>query len=57
MFTGIITDLGRVAHRAHPIAGATDVQFKIETHFDMTDVALGASIACNGCCLTVTAKG
>jgi riboflavin synthase len=48
MFTGIITDIGRV--RA-VIPG--DTRFEIETGLPLGDVALGASIACSGACLTV----
>lgn len=54
MFTGIITDIGRV--RAVN-AKAGDRHFEIETRFDMDNVAIGASIACAGACLTVVEKG
>jgi riboflavin synthase len=58
MFTGIITDVGLVRSVAVPASGnAADRQFVIATRFDMNGVELGASIACNGCCLTVTEKG
>lgn len=57
MFTGIITDLGRIADVANPVPGAADRRFRIATRFPLAEVALGASIACNGCCLTVTEKG
>jgi len=53
MFTGIITDVGRVA----TIEKRGDTRFTIETRFDMEGVALGASIANNGVCLTVVEKG
>lgn len=56
MFTGIITDIGRIAERVDQGA-AGDRLFVIETSYDTTTVDLGASIACNGCCLTVTDKG
>ncbi len=52
MFTGIITDIGRV--RAVERRG--DTRFVIATAFDMADVAIGASIACSGACLTVVEK-
>ena len=52
MFTGIITDLGRV--RSHEARG--DHRFVIETAFDLESVDIGASIACSGCCLTVVEK-
>ena len=53
MFTGIITDLGRV----RSVEERGDTRFVIATAFDMESVAIGASIACNGCCLTVVEKG
>jgi riboflavin synthase len=46
MFTGIVTDIGTVAARD----GTT---LKIASHYDPASVALGASIACEGCCLTI----
>lgn len=54
MFTGIITDLGRV-RRVERKGG--DARFEFATAYDMDSVAIGASIACNGVCLTVIAKG
>jgi riboflavin synthase len=57
MFTGIITDLGRITEVANPVPGAADRRFRIATKFRMAEVAMGASIACNGCCLTVMQKG
>ncbi|KAA0681487.1 riboflavin synthase [Roseomonas genomospecies 6] len=53
MFTGIITDVGRV--RAVERQG--DTRFTVETAFDMETVPIGASIANNGVCLTVVEKG
>ena len=53
MFTGIITDLGRV-RRIEP---SGDTRFTIETGYDTDTIALGASIAHNGCCLTVIEIG
>ena len=53
MFTGIITDLGRV--RAVEQRG--DTRFSFETAYDTGPIALGASIACSGACLTVVDKG
>jgi riboflavin synthase len=54
MFTGIITDLGRVRvlDRRGP-----DARIVIETAYDTGAIALGASIACSGPCLTVVDKG
>ena len=53
MFTGIVTDLGKV----RAITPRGDTRIEIETHFDMKSVDIGASIACSGACLTVVEKG
>jgi riboflavin synthase len=53
MFTGIITDIGRVA--AVRRAPGADTRVSIACSYDLSTVALGASIACSGVCLTVTA--
>jgi riboflavin synthase len=53
MFTGIITDVGRV----RAVLPGGDTGFSIATAYDTSDIALGASIACAGACLTVTGKG
>jgi riboflavin synthase len=55
MFTGIITDIGRVRAVA-PAAEAADTRFEIETAYDTGTIELGASIACSGACLTVVDK-
>jgi riboflavin synthase len=56
MFTGIITDIGVV--RAVTAEGAgRDRRFEINTAYDTGRIALGASIACSGPCLTVVEKG
>ncbi len=47
MFTGIITDLGIVR-------GADRGRFRIGCGYDAASITIGASIACDGCCLTVT---
>jgi len=52
MFTGIITDVGRV-QRLRRTGGGLDLT--IATAFDSNELALGASIACSGVCLTVVA--
>jgi riboflavin synthase len=54
MFTGIVSDVGRIAavsdgDRLHRI--------RIETAYDPASIAIGASIACSGPCLTVVAVG
>jgi riboflavin synthase len=53
MFTGIITDLGRV-RVASP--GAM-MRLEIETRYPAESIAIGASIACNGACLSVVERG
>ena len=55
MFTGIVTDIGEVV-AVH--ARADDLRrLKIACHYDRAGIADGASIACNGVCLTVVAAG
>jgi riboflavin synthase len=51
MFTGIVTDLGRVKR----LRRGDLVDLTIGTAFDTSTIALGASIACSGACLTVVA--
>ena len=53
MFTGIVTDLGRV----RAISKAGDTRFDFETGLDTAEIEIGASIACSGPCLTVVDKG
>jgi riboflavin synthase len=53
MFTGIVTDLGRV--RAVAPGGVTRLTF--DTGYDTAGIARGASIACSGVCLSVVDKG
>src|SRR5581483_10597291 len=53
MFTGIITDIGRVLAAEE----RGDLRLRIGCGYDMTGVDLGASIACSGVCLTVVDKG
>lgn len=55
MFTGIVTDLGTVMDAVQ--GGAAAARFRIRTAYEMEGVAIGASISCNGCCLTVVEKG
>src|SRR6516165_348618 len=54
MFTGIVTDVGRV--RAVRETNR-DRRFEIETAYDLATVEIGASISHAGCCLTVVEKG
>ncbi len=51
MFTGIITDVGRVRR----ISQGALAELTIASGFDTTAIAIGASIACSGACLTVIA--
>ena len=53
MFTGIITDIGNVSQ----VEMRGDMRARIACHYDMAGVDLGASIACDGVCLTVVEKG
>jgi riboflavin synthase len=53
MFTGIITDIGRVRSLEH----RGDLHARIATGYDTSGIDIGASIACNGVCLTVTETG
>ncbi|RWR29391.1 riboflavin synthase [Sinirhodobacter populi] len=53
MFTGIVTDVGEV----RSLTQAGDLRARIGCHYDMAGVDIGASIACEGVCLTVVAKG
>lgn len=54
MFTGIITDIGKVTS-FEKVADAV-WQLQISTVFDVDTIDIGASIACNGVCLTVVEK-
>ena len=48
MFTGIITDMGEIVAK-------DGGRFTIACSYPAESIALGASIACDGCCLTATA--
>jgi riboflavin synthase len=52
MFTGIITDIGTIISAEQ----RGDLRIVIGTTYDMDSVAIGASIACSGVCLTVVEK-
>ena len=54
MFTGIVTDVGRVRSIRDT---NRDRRFEIETAFDLATIDIGASISHAGCCLTVIEKG
>ena len=51
MFTGIITDIGRVTR----LEQRGDLRATIQTGYDTGSIDIGASIACDGVCLTVIA--
>ena len=53
MFTGIIRDIGKI-HKVEQ--RDKDCSFWIQTALDLDDIEIGASIACSGCCLTITEK-
>lgn len=53
MFTGIITDVGHI----RTVEKRGDLRLVIACSYDMDSVAIGASIACSGVCLTVVGKG
>ncbi|MDE2303451.1 MAG: riboflavin synthase [Sphingomonadales bacterium] len=53
MFTGIITALGTI----ESASGTGDLHARIACPFDPAAIAIGASIACSGCCLTVVDRG
>jgi riboflavin synthase len=54
MFTGIVTDVGEVL-AASP--RQTGMRFRIATAYDPETIAIGASIACGGPCLTAVERG
>lgn len=53
MFTGIITDIGIIAD----LQDRGDLRARIKTGFDTDTIDIGASIACDGVCLTAVALG
>jgi riboflavin synthase len=54
MFTGIVTDVGRVRSVRET---NRDRRYEIETGYDVASIDMGASISHAGCCLTVVEKG
>ena len=52
MFTGIITDKGKLKAKARD----NGLTIEVETGYDTSTIAMGASVACSGVCLTVVAK-
>lgn len=53
MFTGIVTDIGEIQVIERP----GDTLFHVGTRYDTSRIALGASIAVSGCCLTMIGRG
>lgn len=53
MFTGIVTDIGTIRR----VERRGDLRARIGTAYDPAGIDLGASIACDGCCLTVVDRG
>ena len=53
MFTGIVTDMGEVL----AVEQQGDLRARIATSYPVEGIDIGASIACNGVCLTVVATG
>lgn len=53
MFTGIVTDIGTVTE----IEKRGDTRARIRSAYRAAGIDLGASIACDGVCLTVIARG
>jgi len=53
MFTGIVTDLGEILE----LEQKGDLRARIKTNYDTTGITFGASIACDGICLTAVDFG
>jgi len=53
MFTGIVTDLGEILE----LEKRGDLRARIKTNYDTAGIAFGASIACDGICLTAVDFG
>lgn len=53
MFTGIVTAIGTILS----VEQRGDLRLRISCPWDPTDIAIGASIACSGVCLTVVQRG
>jgi riboflavin synthase len=56
MFTGIVTDIGEIVSLT-PTAEGQLHRLRIACRYERATIADGASIACNGVCLTVVASG
>lgn len=53
MFTGIISDIGTI----RTLEQKGDLKARIQTSYDTNGIDIGASIACDGVCLTVVELG
>ncbi len=53
MFTGIITDIGQIIE----LEQRGDLRARIDSRYKADGIEIGASIACDGVCLTVIARG
>ncbi|MEM1298240.1 MAG: riboflavin synthase [Pseudomonadota bacterium] len=53
MFTGIVREVGRVLAISRP----NDTKIRISCSWEPETIEIGASVSCNGACLTVTATG
>jgi riboflavin synthase len=56
MFTGIVTDIGEIVALT-PLAQGSLHRLRIACTYDPKSIAIGASIACSGVCLTAVATG
>ncbi|MGP8123687.1 MAG: riboflavin synthase [Xanthobacteraceae bacterium] len=56
MFTGIVTDVGEIVALTPTVQGQLH-RLRIACRYDQSTIADGASIACNGVCLTVVGSG
>ena len=56
MFTGIVTDIGEIVSLKAVAQGQLH-RLRIACRYDRSTIVDGASIACNGICLTVVASG
>ncbi|HEY8189105.1 MAG TPA: riboflavin synthase [Micavibrio sp.] len=54
MFTGIVKDMGEVVSVGEGLGGG--MRLRIRTGFDLSKTDIGASMACDGCCLTIVEK-
>ena len=53
MFTGLVSDMGEVRR----LEKRGDTHLIIATHYDVSAMDVGASVACAGVCLTIVDKG